>query len=122
VVVPSQNRVIRCRQVPCYGTGSHDLIHERKGNGKRDRIFLRGRRNQVRADRYTRDKDVIRSSGGYDPIYVNDGDTRDKIFGGKGYDKCYVDPRSEGGSGCSRVRVRWGSLEFRLESRAPSGL
>ena len=100
MVVPSQNRVIRCRQVPCYGTGSHDLIHERKGNGKRERIFLRGRRNQVRADRYT----------------------RDKIFGGKGYDKCYVDASSEGGSGCSRVRVRWGSLEFRLESRAPSGL
>lgn len=42
VVVPAQNRVIRCRQVPCYGTGSHDLIYERKGNGTRDRIYLRG--------------------------------------------------------------------------------
>jgi hypothetical protein len=76
--------VIRCRQVPCYGTGSHDLIYERKGNGKRDRIFLKGRRNQVRAERYT----------------------RDKIWGGKGNNKCYVDARSEVGGGCSRVRVR----------------
>ncbi len=33
VVVLAQNRVIRCKQVPCYGTGSHDLIYERKGNG-----------------------------------------------------------------------------------------
>jgi hypothetical protein len=106
VVVPAQNRVIRCRQVPCYGTGSHDLIYERKGNGKRDRIFLRGRRNQVRADRYPRGKDVIRSSGGYDPIHVNDGDTHDKIFGGKGNNECYVDARSEVGGACSRERVR----------------
>ncbi len=60
----------------------------------------------MRADRYPRDKDVIRSSGGFDPIYVNDCDTRDKIWGGKGYDKCYVDARSEVGGGCSRVRVR----------------
>ena len=47
--------------------------------------FPEGGRNQVRADRYPRDKDVIRSSGGFDPIYVNDCDTRDKIWGGKGY-------------------------------------
>jgi hypothetical protein len=33
VVLLAQNRVIRCKQVPCYGTGSHDLIYERKGNG-----------------------------------------------------------------------------------------
>ena len=36
-------------------------------------------------------------------IYVDDGDTRDRIFGGKGNDKCYVDARSEVVSGCSVI-------------------
>jgi hypothetical protein len=102
----AQNQVIHCRKVPCYGTGSHDLIFERVGNGKRDKILLRGGDDQVRANNYHRDRDVIKGSKGFDLIYVNDGDTRDKIFGGLGRDKCFVDARSEVGSGCSRVIVR----------------
>jgi hypothetical protein len=103
---PAQNQVIQCHKVPCYGTGSHDLIFERVGNGKRDKILLRGGDDQVRADHYHRDSDVIKGSKGFDLIYVSDGDTRDKIFGGLGRDKCFVDARSEVGGGCSRVIVR----------------
>lgn len=72
----------------------------------RDRILLRGGDDQVRANAYTRDRDVIKGSSGFDLIYVDDGDTRDKIYGGKGRDKCYVDATSEAIQGCSRVIVR----------------
>jgi hypothetical protein len=37
---------------------------------------------------------------------VDDGDTRDRIFGGKGNDRCIVDARSEVVSGCSVIRVQ----------------
>jgi hypothetical protein len=33
-VVVQRGDVIQCRSVPCRGTGGHDLIYERKGNGK----------------------------------------------------------------------------------------
>ena len=84
-------------RLPCYATGKDDLVYERQGNRLRDRIILRGGDDQVRANAYGRDKDVIKGSSGYDLIYVDDGDTRDK---------CYVDAKSEVISGCSRVIVR----------------
>jgi hypothetical protein len=100
------NQIIRCAGIPCVGTGSSDLIYERRGNGLNDRIVLKGGNDQVRANGYTRDRDVIRGSTGYDLIYVNDGDTFDRIRGGAGGDKCYVDARSEAVSGCGAVIVR----------------
>jgi hypothetical protein len=99
------NQQIQCTGVPCVGTGRSDLMLERIGNGKRDRILLKGGNDQVRANTYRRDKDVIKGSAGSDLIYVDDGDTRDRIFGGRGGDKCYVDARSEVVSGCGRVIV-----------------
>lgn len=104
-ITPDDNQVVQCHGVPCYATGNHDMVYERVGNGKRDKILLRGGDDQVRADHYRRDRDVIRGSKGFDLIYVNDHDRRDKIWGGKGRDRCYVDHRSEVGSGCSVVRV-----------------
>jgi hypothetical protein len=100
------NQTIQCTGIPCYATGKSDLIYEREGNRLRDRILLRGGDDQVKANAYTRDRDVIKGSSGFDLIYVDDGDIRDKIFGGKGRDKCYVDDRSEAIQGCSRVIVR----------------
>ena len=100
------NQTIQCTGIPCYATGKDDLVYERQGNRLRDRIILRGGDDQVRANAFTRDRDVIKGSSGYDLIYVDDGDTRDKIYGGKGRDKCYVDARSEAISGCSRVIVQ----------------
>lgn len=100
------NQTIQCTGVPCTASGRSDLVLERKGNGKKDRILLKGGDDQVRANTYGRDKDVIKGSDGFDLIRVNDGDTRDRIFGGKGNDRCIVDARSEVVSGCSVVTVR----------------
>ena len=100
------NQIIRCAGIPCYATGKSDLVYERKGNGLNDRIILRGGNDQVRANGYTRDRDVIKGGSGYDLIYVNDGDTHDRISGGAGGDKCYVDSRVEVVGGCGQVIVR----------------
>ena len=100
------NQTIQCTGVPCTATGSKDLVFERRGNGLKDRILLKGGDDQVRANTYGNDKDVIKGRDGFDLIYVDDGDTRDRIFGGKGNDKCYVDARSEVVSGCSRIIVQ----------------
>lgn len=100
------NQVIQCVGVPCVASGSSDLVHERVGNRKRDRILLRGGDDQVRADTFRRDRDVIKGSAGFDLIYVNDGDTRDSIFGGRGNDRCIVDARREAVAGCSVIQVR----------------
>lgn len=105
-VITENNQVIQCIRVPCTASGTDDLVHERVGNGKEDRILLAGGDDQVRADTYRRDHDVIKGSSGFDLIYVNDGDRKDKIYGGKGDDKCFVDARSEVGGGRSVVRVR----------------
>ena len=104
--VVKSNQTIQCTGVPCIATGRSDLVFERIGNGKKDRILLRGGDDQVRANTYGNDKDVIKGRDGFDLIYVDDGDTRDRIFGGKGNDKCYVDSRSEVVSGCSRIIVQ----------------
>jgi hypothetical protein len=100
------NQIIQCAGIPCYATGKSDLVYERKGNGLNDRIILRGGNDNVRANGYTRDRDVIKGGGGYDLIYVNDGDTHDRIKGGAGGDKCYVDSRVEVVGGCGQVIVR----------------
>ncbi len=100
------NQRIQCTGVPCIATGRSDLVFERIGNGKKDRILLKGGDDQVRANTYGNDKDVIKGHDGFDLIYVDDGDTRDRIRGGAGNDKCYVDARSEVVSGCSRIIVQ----------------
>ena len=100
------NQTIQCTGVPCTATGNDDLVLERIGNRLKDKILLKGGDDQVRANTYTNDRDVIQGSAGFDLIYVDDGDTKDRIFGGKGNDKCYVDARSEAVSGCSRIIVQ----------------
>ena len=100
------NQVIRCAGIPCVSTGNDDLVYERAGNRLNDTIYLKGGSDQVRANGYTNDRDVIYGSTGYDLIYVNDGDRHDRIRGGKGNDVCYVDARVEVVSGCSKVIVR----------------
>ena len=100
------NQIIQCAGIPCYATGKSDLVYERRGNALNDRILLRGGNDNVQANRYTRDRDVIKGGSGYDLIYVNDGDTHDRVRGGAGGDKCYVDSRVEAVSGCGRVIVR----------------
>jgi hypothetical protein len=100
------NQTIQCTGAPCTASGTSDLVFERRGVGKRDRILLRGGNDEVRANTYGADKDVIRGGAGRDLIYVTDQDTLDRIYGGKGKDKCYVNARKEVVSGCSRIIVR----------------
>ena len=100
------NQIIRCAGQPCVATGNDDLVYERAGNRLNDEIYLKGGDDQVRAGRYTNDRDEIYGSSGYDLIYVDDGDTNDRIRGGRGNDKCYVDSRREIVGGCSVVIVR----------------
>jgi hypothetical protein len=100
------NQVIQCKGVPCFATGKSDLVLERVGTAKMDRILLRAGDDQVRANTYGRDRDIIKGSAGFDLIHVDDGDTRDRISGGKGNDRCFVDARTEAVKGCSAVIVR----------------
>ncbi len=100
------NQTIQCTGVPCTASGRSDLVFERQGVGKKDRILLKGGDDQVRANTYGADRDVIKGGDGFDLIYVNDEDTLDRIYGGKGRDKCYVNARKEVVSGCSRIIVR----------------
>ena len=100
------NQVIRCAGIPCTATGNDDLVYERQGVGKNDEIYLKGGSDQVRANTYGADKDVIKGGAGFDLIYVTDEDTLDRIYGGDGRDKCYVNARKEVVSGCSRIIVR----------------
>ena len=105
-VALAANQVIRCTGIPCTASGNDDLVYERAGNRLNDTIYLKGGDDQVRAGRYTNDRDEIYGSSGFDLIYVDDGDTNDRIRGGKGNDKCYVDSRREIVGGCSVVIVR----------------
>jgi hypothetical protein len=100
------NQIIQCAGIPCVATGSSDLVKERIGNRLNDEIHLKGGSDQVRADKYRADRDLIYGGKGFDLIYTNDGDTHDRIRGGAGNDKCYVDSRVEVVSGCSRVIVQ----------------
>ncbi len=100
------NQIIQCAGIPCISTGQQDLVKERIGNRLNDKIYLKGGSDQVRADKYRADRDLIYGGKGFDLIYVNDGDTHDRIRGGAGKDKCYVDSRQEVVSGCSSVIVR----------------
>ncbi len=105
-VALAANQIIHCAGQPCTASGDDDLVYERRGNGLNDTIYLKGGDDQVRARAWTRDRDEIYGSSGYDLIYVDDGDTNDRIRGGRGNDKCYVDARVEIVSGCSVVIVR----------------
>jgi RTX calcium-binding nonapeptide repeat (4 copies) len=100
------NQIIQCSGIPCTATGTQDLVKERIGNRLNDKIYLKAGSDQVRADKYRADRDLIYGGKGYDLIYTNDGDIHDRIRGGAGNDRCYVDARVEVVGGCSRVIVQ----------------
>ncbi len=102
-VFAANQQVIRCDEKPCVASGNDDLVYERAGNRLNDTIYLKAGSDQVRAGGYTNDRDRIYGSSGFDLIYVRDGDTHDRIRGGKGNDKCYVDAKVEVVGGCSVI-------------------
>jgi hypothetical protein len=98
------DQLIQCNSIPCYGAGNDDKILERIGNGKPDKILPGGGHDLIKANTYTNDIDVVKSSKGWDKINVRDGDRNDTASGGRGaHDWCIVDARSEAGRGCNKV-------------------
>jgi hypothetical protein len=83
----------QCSGRPCTGTGSANTLYERAG------------RDVLRADTHTRDRDRLYGNRGKDRLNVDDGDMRDTVSGGPGFDVCIADTTVEIGVGCERVRA-----------------
>jgi len=86
-----------CQTVPCEGTNNPDQIGERNGRSQ-DIIRANGGDDFVNADRASRDADRVQGNNGDDVLDVGDGDVRDHVSGGPGFDTCIVDV-SSGSSG-----------------------
>jgi Ca2+-binding RTX toxin-like protein len=52
------------------------------------------------------DEDLLRGGTGTDRLLADDGDRRDVVSGGPGYDTCVVDARVELAGGCNDIRIR----------------
>lgn len=101
--------VVNCKTIPCYSTRQSDIVEERRGTGVSDDIILRRGDDLVYANRYGRDTDRVQGGPGDDKIYVNDGDTLDRVSTGTqegGGSWCIVDSRVEAGRGCTKVTFR----------------
>ena len=94
----------QCSGRLCIGTRSADTLYERPGNGRTDAIYGKAGRDELRADRRTRNTDRLYCNRGKDLLTVNDGGARDTVSGGAGFDVCIADSSAEIGRGCERVR------------------
>ena len=83
-----------CDEVPCPGNPQKDTIRERAGDGKRDIIRAEGADDRIKADRYRTDADKLYGQGGNDRLSALDGDGRDYLNGGPGFD-AYVGDRGD---------------------------
>jgi hypothetical protein len=97
---------IQCQSDPCVGTGDHQVLFERVGDGVRDKMIALGGHDILDARAYTDDRDVAKGSGGHDLLRVNDGDTMDAAIGGPGFDVCVVDASIEAAGTCEQVIIR----------------
>ena len=97
---------IQCQSVPCVGTGAHQVLLERVGDGVLDRMIAQGGHDSLDARAYTNDRDVAKGSGDHDLLRVNDGDTMDGAIGGPGFDTCVVDASIEAADTCETVIYR----------------
>ncbi len=79
-----------CQTVPCEGTNNPDQIGERSGRSQ-DIIRANGGDDSVDAARASRDADRVLGDGGKDVLDVGDGDIRDHVSGGPGFDTCIID-------------------------------
>lgn len=86
-----------CQTVPCEGTNNPDQIGERNGRSQ-DIIRANGGDDFVNADRASRDADRVQGNNGDDVLDVGDGDFRDHVSGGPGFDTCIVDVENTGSS------------------------
>ena len=94
---------IQCELIPCVGTGDHQVLFERVGDGVPDRMIAQGGHDRLDARAYTNDRDVAKGSGDHDLLRVNDGDAMDGAIGGPGFDTCVVDASIEAADTCETV-------------------
>jgi Ca2+-binding RTX toxin-like protein len=85
------------------GNDNANALFETPGN---DQMFGYDGGDVLDANNYRGDTDILRGGPGNDRLLANDGDSRDTVYGGPGFDICVVDDRSEIGGGCEKVRVR----------------
>src|SRR5918997_1141043 len=97
-------RTFTCTDLPCYGTSDRDVIDERPAAGTPDEIFGRAGADAINAGIYPSDRDILRGQNGNDRLNTDDGDGRDKAYGGKGTDTCRVD-EGDVYFGCEAVYV-----------------
>jgi hypothetical protein len=97
---------IQCQSVPCVGTGAHQVLLERVGDGVLDRMIAQGGHDSLDARAYTNDRDVVKGTGDHDLLRVNDGDAMDGAIGGPGFDTCVVDASIEAADTCDTVIYR----------------
>jgi hypothetical protein len=90
-----------CDDIPCRGTENDDVLYEREGNHKRDRIIALDGEDVIQAATFRQDRDVAEGGRKDDKLLTNDGDGRDSARGGRGRDVCYVDP-GDASSSCER--------------------
>ena len=94
----------QCTYYPCYGTNYSDTLYERGGNGVPDYIIGRRYGDLINANSFTADRDVLDGQRGNDRLKAQDGDGRDELYGGPGYDVCYIDA-GDYTRGCDEVAV-----------------
>ena len=97
---------IQCQTMRCVGTGDHQVLFERVGDGVPDRMIAPGGHDHLDARAYTNDRDVAKGGGGHDLLRVNDRDTMDAAIGGPGSDLCVVDAAIEAADTCEGVIYR----------------
>jgi hypothetical protein len=100
----------QCAASPCTGTKSANHLYERGGNGRPDAIYGRGGRDRLDASYWGRDRDHLYGNNGRDTLNARDGDARDVVSGGPGFDTCITDTAREIGPGCDRTRFYWPGL------------
>jgi hypothetical protein len=99
-------RDFQCKDRPCEGTQNGDVIIERNGDGRGDKIYGRAGNDTIRADIYTDDLDTLVGGRGDDTLYADDGDPADSLYGGKGTDTCYTDTLSDLLASCEVIHSR----------------
>ena len=94
----------QCTYYPCYGTNYSDTLYERGGRGVPDTIIGRRYGDLINANAFTADRDVLDGQRGDDRLKAQDGDGRDELYGGWGYDVCYID-EGDYTQGCQEVAL-----------------
>ncbi len=89
--------------LPCRGTDSDDILHERTGNVK-DRILGLGGRDRIEAVTFHNERDRLDGGPQGDRLLTNDGDRRDAARGGRGRDTCLTD-QGDARRSCERGKV-----------------